>query len=163
MTYVVGSKEHREAYNRIFRRPGWENELKAHREKSLALKKERAERVRGRMRSKNPNLAAPHVISDQIEVTSMIDGETYESRGEYYAHLKANDVRVVEPGEDKSSFERTRREQVDAAIRDGLEATIAETYEQLEQGYTPQAEDASATADGLEINHPVDTGDTFRW
>lgn len=41
------------------------------------------------------------VITDSIEMKSMVDGKTYTSKSQYYASLKAADSHIVEKGEHK--------------------------------------------------------------
>ena len=103
---------------------------------------------------------APHIIGDNVEYQSMIDGSWITGKRQHKEHLRDNDCEEV--GNERMPFEENARHQAHKRIKDTVGQDIKDAIDQIEAGYVHEPEPEPDELTPIEVSGDVETGDIIR-
>lgn len=109
---------------------------------------------------RSDSVQAPHIIGDNVEYQSMIDGSWITGKRQHKEHLRENDCEEV--GTERMSFEDTARAQSHKRIKDTVGQDIKDAIDQLEAGYVYEPEPEPDELTAIDVPDDVQTGDLIR-
>lgn len=78
------------------------------------------------------DLPFPMIVSDQLEMKSMINGEIFTSKAAYYKHVRANNCEIVGNEDITGKYRATPSAADDIAHTKDIESDVKTAIEQLE-------------------------------